>query len=155
MVDLHHVYRFVFKSSVFKVEFFWRLLLHRPCGYSATNRRKAPGIFHCVTQAVKQMMARKGYTLLALYLYEFFMVEKTKGACLEACNTICKLHVDLGFHLNHTKLVAAIQNLVFQCVEIDTLELSLSLLHSKLTDLKALNSSFWSCARGAKKIFSS
>ena len=44
------------------------------------------------------------------------MAEKTEETCLEAYNTICKLHMDLGLHLSHTKLVAPIQNLVFQCV---------------------------------------
>ena len=56
----------------------------------------APGIFHCITQAVKQMMAPKEYTLLVVYLDDFLVIGEIKEACLKIYNLLCKLLVDLS-----------------------------------------------------------
>ena len=44
----------------------------------------APGIFHRITQAVKQMMAWKGHTLLMVYLDDFLVIGEIEEACLKA-----------------------------------------------------------------------
>ena len=62
---------------------------------------------------------------------------------MKAYNAFCKLLMDLGFQLGHTKLVPPTNNLVFLGVEIDTVELSLSLPHSEQTDLEALIAPFF------------
>ena len=62
---------------------------------------------------------------------------------MKAYNAFCKLLMDLGFQLGHTKLVPPTLNLVFLGVEIDTVESSLSLPHSEQTDLEALNAPFF------------
>ena len=53
--------------------------------------KRAPGIFHCITQSICRMMLRKGYTGIIVYLNDFLVVGRTKKKCKEAYNTLCQL----------------------------------------------------------------
>lgn len=52
--------------------------------------RKAPSIFNRLTQAVRRMMARRGYVVVA-YLDDFFLVSPTKEECRVALNVLLVL----------------------------------------------------------------
>lgn len=79
------------------------------------------------------------------------MIGETEETCLKFYNSLCKLIVDLGFQLSHAMLKLPTQNLVFLGIEIDIVELSLTLPHSNLTDLKSFISSFCSRTQATKK----
>jgi len=50
--------------------------------------RLAPGIFNRLTQAVRRMMARQGFSQVVAYLYDFLIIERTYDRCLLALNTL-------------------------------------------------------------------
>ncbi|CAC5365146.1 unnamed protein product [Mytilus coruscus] len=63
----------------------------------------APSIFHRLSQAVKRMMSRRGFTIVA-YLDDFLIFEPTQARCLEALNTLVRLLCSLGFLIKSCKL---------------------------------------------------
>ena len=56
----------------------------------------SPGIFHRLTQAVKRMMARRGFNLLIVYLDDFLIISKSKEVCAQALNCLIQLLRKLG-----------------------------------------------------------
>ena len=66
--------------------------------------RLSPGIFHRITQAVKRIMARKGYDLLIVYLDDFLLISNSKEACAEALSVLISLLRKLGFQFTGAKL---------------------------------------------------
>jgi hypothetical protein len=59
----------------------------------------APGIFHRLTQAVRRMMAKQGFTIVA-YLDDFFVHETNFERCLLAVHTLVNLLRRLGFAIS-------------------------------------------------------
>ena len=51
----------------------------------------SPGIFHRLTQAVKRIMAWKGYNLIIVYLDDFLIISESKEQCAEALNCLIQL----------------------------------------------------------------
>jgi hypothetical protein len=102
----------------------------------------APGIFHRLSQAVRRMMSRRGFTIIA-YLDDFLICESTKDRCRLALNTLVHLLRTLGFMINWSKVVEPTTSIIFLGIEIDssTMELrfpadKLSLLRLELDDFK-------------------
>ena len=59
--------------------------------------KRAPGIFHRITQSVKHMMERRGFTSLVVYLDDWLIVVPTKeeylqGAANIFADTVSRLH---------------------------------------------------------------
>ena len=48
------------------------------------RRKLSLSIFHRLTQADKQMMARRGYNLLVVYLDDFLIIAENKSQCAKA-----------------------------------------------------------------------
>ena len=109
-IDLRHSYRSV--------------PIH-PCNYKATGckfsgsdsftyfydarlpfgARAAPIIFHCLTQAVRRMMAKQGFHDVVAYLDDFLVIGRTAAECHTAYDTLLQLLTDLGFQISMHKLV--------------------------------------------------
>ena len=98
--------------------------------------RKSPYIFHTLTQAVKRMMVRRGFTATTVFLDDFFVAGETFEECLIAYNTLIKLLCSLGFMINWTKVCDPTQRLVFLGVVIDTVHGTLSLEQTKVKRLQ-------------------
>ena len=156
-VDLRHAYRSVpvhlsnFKALGLK----WKFRGRNNFTYLMDTRlpfggRSAPGIFHRITQAVRRMMARRGFIVI-VYLDDFLVIGNTKQECQNGFDTLCELVVSLGFQLSPSKIVAPCQSLVFLGVSFDTNRLTLSLPAQKLSDLKDIVTGFLLCKRATKR----
>ena len=82
--------------------------------------RLAPGIFHRLTQAVKRMMIRRGFTVVVVYLDDFFICTPTLNECIVAMNTLVALLRRLGFSINWDNVIDPTRCLTFLGIEIDT-----------------------------------
>ena len=117
-----------------------------PCG-----GRRAPGIFHRVSQSVKSMMAKHGFTAVVVYLDDFLVVGKTQAECLAAFEYLLQLLRDLGFSISWRKVVKPTTRLIFLGIELDTVRQCMSLPASKLVELQDLVTQFQKCVRASKR----
>ena len=157
-VDLRRAYRSVpvHPSNYPALGLKWRFDGDREFTYLVDTRlpfgaRSAPGIFHRITQSVRRMMKRKGFSRIIVYLDDFLVVGRTFKECQLAYDTLCSLLLELGFAISPGKLVPPCQKLTFLGVVIDTSTLSLSLPQSKLCDLQTLLISFRFKVRASKR----
>ena len=96
------------------------------------------------------MMARRGYHLLVVYLYDFLIIEATRQECQEAYECLLQLLQDLGFHISWHKVVGPTQHLTFLGIELDTVQQCMSLPGDKLVELQGVVHSFSKCTRASK-----
>ena len=96
-------------------------------------------------------MQRRGFPLIIVYLDDFLVIGRTREECQVAFDTLYSLLLSLGFTISPSKVVHPCQKLVFLGVEIDTIQLSLSLPQRKLHDLKSVLLSFQSRTRVSKR----
>jgi hypothetical protein len=82
--------------------------------------RKSPHIYHRLTQAVKRMMARRGFKNIVVFLDDFYCAASTIDECRIMQCTLISLLRELGFHINWKKVVDPTQHLVFLGINIDT-----------------------------------
>ena len=140
-VDLHSAYRSVgiSKSSQRVTGLKW--ILNRRTVYLRDSKlcfgaKLSPGIFHRLTQAVKRMMARKGYDLLVVYLDDFLVIADSREACAEALSVLIQLLRKLGFAIHWGKVVDPTTKITFLGIELDSLAMSLRLPADKLVALR-------------------
>jgi hypothetical protein len=100
--------------------------------------RRAPGHFHKLTQAVRRMMARKGYQGIVAYLDDFLIVERSQERCLQAQNSLILLLRELGFSIAWNKVEGPTKSLVFLGVNIDSVKGCLELPPEKLAEFHTL-----------------
>ena len=93
--------------------------------------RKSPQIFHRLTQAVRRMMARRGFKAIIVYLDDFLVIGDSYLDCLIAYQTLMCLLRSLGFSINYKKLVDPCTKVVFLGIELNTIEGTASLDQSK------------------------
>ena len=98
--------------------------------------RLAPGMFHRLTQSVKRMMARRGFTARVVYLDDFFICAPTMKECAAALPTLVSLLRHLGLCRNWDKVIEPTRRIIFLGVEIDTETMSKRLPVSKLLALR-------------------
>ena len=98
--------------------------------------RRSVGIFHRLTQAVKRMMARKGYDLTIVYLDDFLIISKCKRVCAEALRVLTQLLRKLGFLIHWGKVVDPITHITFLGIELDSMAMTLRLPEEKLLLLR-------------------
>ena len=110
----------------------------------------APKIFHRLTQAVKRMMAQRGYRIVA-YLDDFYIHAPTFDECNEALHTLVELLRSLGFAINWNKLDGPATRITFLGVVIDSLSFTLELPSHKLTEFQVLLQQFASRKRASLK----
>ncbi len=96
--------------------------------------RKAPAIFNRLTQAVRRMMQRKGYFIVA-YLDDFFVVGATKEECRQGFNILLALLRKLGFQISYNKVVCPTTCLIYLGISINTCEMTVALPTDKLQKL--------------------
>ena len=87
--------------------------------------RRSVGIFHRLTQAVRRMMARKGYDLIIVYLDDFLIISESKEVCAEALNILIQLLRKLGFMIHWGKVVDPTTCITFLGIELNSMTLSL------------------------------
>lgn len=112
--------------------------------------KEAPGIFHRLSQAVRRMMARRGFTIVA-YLDDFFICEDSKSKCAEALATLLQLLRKLGFYINWKKVEDPTQQIVFLGIEICSTKMQLSLPQGKLDELRSELEAFMQRKRASKQ----
>lgn len=110
----------------------------------------APHIFHRLSQAVRRMMSRRGFTIIA-YLDDFLICETTKQRCIQALNILLALLRKLGFMINWSKVVDPTTKLTFLGIEIDSTAMELRLPGEKLSLLKHELAEFSKRKRASKK----
>ena len=98
--------------------------------------RLAPGMVHRLTQAVKRMMMRRGFTALVVYLDDFLITAPTAKECALALNTLIALLQKLGFRINWSKVIDPIQTITVVGIEIDTKSMTKRLPQEKLLSLR-------------------
>ena len=96
---------------------------------------RSPFIFNSITQSVRRMMAKRGFSNVVVYLDDFLIIERTLSACNAALHTLLNLLRRLGFHVNYSKLEGPSQIVTFLGVTINSINMSLSLPQQKLTQL--------------------
>ena len=104
--------------------------------------KSSPEIFHHLTQAVRQMMARRGFNSVVVYLDDFLVIAPTQQACQVAYSTLLQLLQDLGFAISWRKVVGPTQKLVFLGIELDTKQCTMALPPTKLAELHMWSAGF-------------
>jgi len=110
-VDLAYAYRSVkihpsnFKATGLK----WKFSGDDHYTYMVDQRlpfggAKCPEIFNTITQSVRDIMRKKGYKSLVVYLDDFIVVGKTYEECETTLNILLKLLRELGFAINYKKV---------------------------------------------------
>ncbi|MCG8049284.1 MAG: reverse transcriptase domain-containing protein, partial [Candidatus Thiodiazotropha endolucinida] len=115
----------------------------------------SPGIFHRITQAVRRMMARRGFNHLVVYLDDFLIISETKEACAQALNCLIQLLRKLGFAIHWGKVVDPTNKLTFLGIELDSIAMTLRLPEEKLLCLREELHSFLHMRRATKRQFQS
>ena len=113
--------------------------------------RLSVGIFHRLTQAVKRIMARKGYDLLIVYLDDFLIITDSQESCAEALSVLIQLLRKLGFSIHWGKVVDPTQRITFLGVELDSINMVLRLPDEKLSQLRQELQSFLERKRVTKR----
>ena len=113
--------------------------------------RRSPEIFNRLTQAVRHIMARKGFNSMVVYLDDFLIIGETKEACQAAYEALLSLLHNLGFRINWKKVVYPTQRLVFLGVLLDTVQCSMSLPEDKLEALRSYLLEFSLRCRASKR----
>lgn len=112
--------------------------------------KRAPGIFHRLTQAVRRMMLRRGFESV-VYLDDFLLICPTEEKCAEGLNILLQLLRGLGFAIAWDKLVSPTTCLTFLGIKIDSARKVLSLPEDKVKDMSVLLASFKQKKRASLK----
>ena len=113
--------------------------------------RKSPAIFHRLTQSVRRMMARRGFSDIVVYLDNFLIIERSQQRCLQAMNTLVYLLRSLGFAINWSKVIDPCHKIEFLGIELDSINLCLTLPERKMHDTLELLHWFKGKNRASKK----
>ena len=96
----------------------------------------APGIFHTITQSVKRMMAKRGFTCMVVYLDDFLILAPSRAACQHAQTVLIQLLRKLGFQISWKKVVDPTQCIIFLGIELDTISMCLHLSEDRLHEIR-------------------
>ncbi|XP_041346993.1 uncharacterized protein LOC121366726 [Gigantopelta aegis] len=83
-------------------------------------------------------MAEKGYKDIVVYLDDFLIIAKSYDECQNILNILMQLLRELGFHINYNKLEGPAQTLTFLGVVLNSLAMTLSIPHDRITELRGL-----------------
>ena len=95
-----------FKGS--KVKFTYFVDTRLPFGGKCS-----PEIFNRLTQAVRRMMAKKGFEAIVVYLDDFLVTGESLEACQAAFDSLLSLLQNLGFRIKWKKVVYRTQGWFF------------------------------------------
>ena len=108
-------------------------------------------IFQRLTQAVKRIMARKGFDLLVVYLDDFLIIAKSQEECAQALLVLIQLLRKPGFAIHWGKVVDPTQKITFLGIELDSKEMCLRLPQDRLGIFREELQSFLSRKRATKR----
>ena len=80
----------------------------------------SPEIFCRLSQAVRAMMAARGYPAVVVYVDDFFIAADTAEQCQAALDMLIQLLQQLGFTVSHKKTVQPCQSIVFLGIMLET-----------------------------------
>lgn len=155
-IDLHHAYRSVDinPQSYMATGLHWTFLDGTSTFLYDTKlsfgAKASPTIFHRLSQAVKRMMARRGFTNVVAYQDDFFISAANYSDCLKAFNVLYELLEYLGFRINNNKIVYPTTSLIFLGIRLDSVTCELSLPEEKLDAIKATVTQFQHKKRATK-----
>ena len=101
----------------------------------------SPGIFHRLTQAVRRMMARRNYEIVA-YLDDFFIHAATQAECAAIQRTLVSLLRVLGFAISWNKIEGPSKRITFLGIAIDSESFTIELPEGKLVEFYAMLQQF-------------
>lgn len=113
--------------------------------------KRSPMIFHRLTQSVKRMMARRGFSTLIVYLDDFLIIAESAEECLLAQNILIQLLRQLGFKISWSKVEGPSTKIVFLGIQICSVTMSLCLPKQKVGDFKQTLLEFHSKTRASKR----
>lgn len=138
-IDLRHAYRSVpiYPSNFAATGLKWKFEGDEDFTYFYDTRllfgaKSSPEIFRRITQAIRRMMARRGFDSVIVYLDDFLVIAPTQQACQLAYSTLLQLLQDLGFAISWRKVVGPTQKLFFLGIELDTNQCTMALPPNKL-----------------------
>jgi len=157
-VDLKNAYKSVpiHPSNYHLTGFKWHFTGHPGHTYLCDTRlpfgaKRAPGIFHRLTQSIKRMLLRRGYDRVVVYLDDFLVIAPTKHECTSVLNILLHLLRRLGFCISWPKVAGPAQRITFLGFDIDTVSQSLELPRTKLSEFCDLLKWFCSAKRVSLK----
>ena len=100
--------------------------------------RRAPGIFHRITQAVRRCLEKRGFSPLVVYVDDFLIISQSKEECQAALRSLIAILRSLGFQIAWSKVVDPTQCLTFLGIELNSLEGTASLNPEKRAHLTHL-----------------
>ena len=157
-VDLRHAYRSwgIHPKNFHATSLKWKFSGDKQYTYLIVTKlpyggRHAQGIFHRLTQAVRRMMARRGYGCIIVYLDDFVVIGSTLSECQEIFDCLIQLLQGLGFDISWQKVVPPTQVLIFLGVLIDTVGQFLALPDGKLVKLQIFMHQFLHRRRASKR----
>ena len=112
--------------------------------------RKAPSIFHRLSQAVKRAIEKLGFTVI-VYLDDFLIIEDSHEQCLQGQITLIKLLHELGFNISWPKVESPNQIITFLGVVLNSRDMTISLPNDKTVNLIALLNDFKTMKRASGK----
>ena len=100
--------------------------------------RRSPEIFHELGQAVRRIMASKGYPDIIVYLDDFLIVAHSKEECRKTLQVLMETVRRLGFGINYNKVAGPSQRLTFLGIMLDTVSMTMELPEEKCQEIKDL-----------------
>ena len=83
-------------------------------------------------QAVRHIMARKGFPSIIVYMGDFLVIDDTQEECRRGLNELMRTLRRLGFSINYNKVAGPSQKLTFLGIMLDTLNMTIQLPDQKL-----------------------
>ena len=112
--------------------------------------RRAPSIFHRLSQSIRRAMERRGYNIV-VYLDDFLIVEDTYDKCLQGQHVLIKLLRNLGFSISWPKVCGPSQNIVFLGIVMNTVDMTLGLPKEKIKEIQSVLCTFLNRKRASCK----
>ena len=114
--------------------------------------RPSPTHFHKISQCIKRIMQRKGFSInLVAYQDDFLIVSSSHAECTKGYIELMDLLRRLGFTINMSKAVPPCQILTFLGIELNSKAMTISLPENKLQGIKATLHEFIGKVRATKR----
>lgn len=114
--------------------------------------RLAPSNFNLLSQCVKQMMIKRGFSGVYCYIDDFLIVSDSFNECQTAMNVLLSLLRELGFMINWKKVCDPSRCVTFLGIEMDSVDMCLRLPQNKLLLLREELGKFMKLRRASKRI---
>lgn len=99
---------------------------------------RAPYIFNKLSQAVKCIMASKGYRNIKVYLDDYFICESSFDQCLRTLNALLRILRQLGFQINYNKVVGPTQRLTYLGLSLCSISMTIEVPNEKLDEIRTI-----------------